>query len=382
MRTSAAPTVEACTYFSGDDGALITRVDGTIASGGLGFAVAWAGDLDADGLDDWVAGAPGRHELEWFQGWPFVAGQVLVHRSLFPSQVLAEPGTRALGSYLAARADLDGDGVGDLAIASSLQDQGTTPAAMPFDCDADGSPDITGQSCGALYFYSGAQLQLYRTEIGIEPFGSFGSGFDCPNSCTQLGGFCSRTEFGASLAFVGDSTGDGIEDYAYRTTVWGQDNGGAWASFVTIASGADGTPIWRNREIDNYAITAPYGLALSPAADLDGDGRRDVLVARPHAKLQASPVRQPGAVGFLATGTGLEHPLAGGVSDWDYYGYSIAFGGDLNGDGSDDYILGSPAEPRGSFFGGPNHTGWNRVAILFGEARTRRAAAPSGFRTR
>ena len=84
-------------------------VNGDVATGYLGLAVAFAGDTDGDGLDEWAAGAPGadavalveEEDIDWLFG----------------------PAGSYFGWDVAGVGDFDGDGLDDVLVAAPLADQ-------------------------------------------------------------------------------------------------------------------------------------------------------------------------------------------------------------------------------------------------------------------
>jgi hypothetical protein len=150
--------------------------------------------------------------------------------------------------------------------------------------------------------------------------------------------------FGTSVSTAGDVNADGFADVIVGAMQAqdGQSNEGQAYVFLGSASGLATTPFWSDESNDPFAW---YGIAVSDAGDVDGDGYGDVIVGA---------TRTNGDVGtaYLYRG-GPSGPSA--VADWTHdgigpearFGRAVAGAGDVNGDGFDDVIVGASAEGRG-----------------------------------
>jgi hypothetical protein len=168
---------------------------------------------------------------------------------------------------------------------------------------------------------------------------------------------------------LGDVNDDGIDDLAISTYISGQDRGlvyvingftGAWPEMIDVSS-ADTTIIGENIGDNAYHITY--------TGDMNGDGVCDLAVGAPgHNYMHASDA---GTVYLMEGGAGvwdsanridsMSNLVAsfGGASMNGQAGKSVAGGGDLNGDGLSDLIVGEPYNNDGGQDSG-------KVYIIFG----------------
>jgi hypothetical protein len=193
------------------------------------------------------------------------------------------------------------------------------------DLDGDGHPELalghagTGAEVGRISIRSGRTGAELLSVVATTP----GDGF------------------GLALARVGDLDGDGHDDLAVGVPT------GA-APRVELISSASGSL----QATLLPAVAGEFGALLASGGDADGDGVRDLLVGSP------TPLAG-GAGGFvevvsLAGGTTLRTHVALDVA-------ALAFLGDVDGDGRDDYALGIP----GSTVAGP---GPGRVEVVSGSS--------------
>lgn len=286
--------------FSGASGALLWETPGSLSKTYFGqrmLAMADA-DLDGDGLPEIAVSDP-------YQGSE--AGRITVYRGSDQGvhfEVSGAPGMR-LGTQIEYAGDMDGDGVADLVCASGAQ---------------------AGQT-GALRVYSGATgaLVLEVTGPGAEGFAS-------------------------SVAAVGDVDGDGADDVAFGWPGW--TDAGEVKGQVRVLAGPCPTPqVYCTAQVNSQGCASAIGWSGSPKGltgepfvveasqlvpggvglaiySLVGTDALPVLggtlcVAAPFARAPAAPVAGVGACGgafafdFGAhVQSGVDPALVPGVEVW------------------------------------------------------------------
>jgi len=115
------------------------------------------------------------------------------------------------------------------------------------------------------------------------------------------------------------------------------------AGSAYVYSGASGALLF---QFDGQAAGDYFGIAVAAAGDVDGDGTDDLIVGA----MLADPggLQQAGSAYVYSGATGQEiHQFDGQASD-DVFGCAVAGAGDVDGDGFDDLIVGAElADPGG-----------------------------------
>jgi hypothetical protein len=279
----------------------------------FGAAVAGAGDVNGDGFDDLIVGAPldGVNGAEAGSAALYLGGPV---PGATPDLALmgAQPGDH-FGSALAGVGRMDGDAFADYAVGSPDAEAGT--------------PDA-----GRVYVFHGAAIPRAAPAF-------------------SLAGPDARAGFGSTIARAGDVNGDGFDDLLVGAPF--DDGPGVDAGRAYLFLGG---ATRRPTPALTLAGRAPgefFGLTLAGLGDLNRDGFGDFAIGAPFA---AAP---PGAdAGRITVYLGGFRPddradfVWSGAAAGDRLGLGLAGPGDLNGDGFADALVGAPFADRSAPDGG------------------------------
>ena len=146
----------------------------------------------------------------------------------------------------------------------------------------------------------------------------------------QLTGSSILTDFGRSVAGVGDVNGDGRGDVLVGA------GGVGTQGMATVFSGLDGSII---HALSYGGVTGWFGSAVSGIGDVDGDGVRDFLVSAPGA--YNSALGASGIVYLFSGQSGLLIQTFSTPQSLGTFGASVAGIHDMDGDGFPDVLVGA-----------------------------------------
>jgi hypothetical protein len=318
----------------------------------FGASLDGAGDINGDGHADLVIGAPGAGSGA---GAAYViygqSGDSPVDVGSLGTQgyAITGAGTGAeLGFSVAGLGNVSGDGVPDVAI---------------------GAPG-RNSSAGTVFIVAGL-----ATPTAVDLGGLVVLVSTTPYQYARGGGWSEISgtagqQLGLAVAGVGDFNGDGHRDLAFDGAIGGGDSTGeVWVPYLPddLASApAAGTSI-AGPQLGGLEL----GFAIAGAGDFNDDGKADVVVTAPNYTY--STFTNAGAAwvvygragsGALRTDTltGSDALTVVGSGTGEQLGHSVAGAGDINGDGADDVVIGSPFAIPDSY------TAHGRALVLYGQA--------------
>ena len=154
------------------------------------------------------------------------------------------------------------------------------------------------------------------------------------STITEYCGDFPKDEFGLSVAGIGDVNNDGTPDYAAGTPL--ADPNGAGSGNVKIYSGSSLGVI---REHNGTTATDGLGSWIAGLGDVSGDGIDDYAIG---IEMHVGTANiGNGRVEVFNGASGALLYTVNGDDINDRFGYAVAGGGDLNGDGTPDFVVGA-----------------------------------------
>ena len=340
----------------------------------FGHAVAGVGDVNDDGYDDVLIGAPGVDAGGNIRGRAYLyLGSSGGLSSTPAATITGQSDGDALGISVSGAGDVNGDDYDDVLVGAPLADVGgfargqvylylgssgglsPTPAftatgqadsaqlsvskAGAGDVNDDGYADVIISAYGAPDGTYKGQVYLY---LG-------GSGGLSPSPTLTITGQADVDYLGVSGAGAGDVNDDGYADVIIGAEGAPGGNKGQVYLYLGNSGGLSPSPtltITGRDDLDHL------GFSVGGAGDVNGDGYADMLIGAPGVDTGGTSNGQ--AYLYLGSSSGLSPSPAftvTGQADTDYLGTAVAGAGDVNGDGYADVLIGAAGAPDGAHKG-------------------------------
>lgn len=288
----------------------------------FGLSVSGIPDLSGDGYGDVVVGAPFRAA----GALPPPGGRAYVFNGKTGGLIraLISPNAEDDGRFgysVSGIQDVNGDGLGDVIVGAYLEGQG-----MP----------------GRAYIFCGTTGTPLHTLVSPNP---------------QWGGY-----FGWSVSDVPDVNGDGFDDVIVGACQENPGGSPTKAGRAYVFSGLTGGPPLHTLISPNEDAYGKFGSSVAGVADVNGDGRGDVIVGAFQENPGGSPT-DAGRAYIFSGSTGAWHQtlISPNEQDTGWFGHSVAALADVSDDGRGDVIVGAKRENPG---GSPSEAG--RAYIVSG----------------
>ncbi|MDD5033005.1 MAG: FG-GAP-like repeat-containing protein, partial [Candidatus Pacebacteria bacterium] len=264
----------------------------------LGYSVSSAGDVNGDGYDDVIVGALNVNGAGTERGQAYIYYGGSSMNNTADVNFLSVEDYAHLGNSVSSAGDVNGDGYTDVIVGAN---------------DAAGG----GWANGQAYLYFGGPSMDNTADV------TFSGGTDF-------------ADLGSSVSSAGDVNGDGYTDVIVGASGDNSNTGKAYIYYggpamdntadVTFTGGGE-----------NYQL----GISVSSAGDVNGDGYTDVIVGASDATAGGT---SRGQAYIYYGGSSMDNTadvtFSGGV-DFDYLGTKVSSTSDVNGDGYSDVIVGA-----------------------------------------
>ena len=283
------------------------RINGQAASDNFGYSVSLAGDVNGDGFSDVIVGA-------WLNdGGGTNSGRAYIYYGGSPMDVTADltlTGVSAsdlFGSSVASAGDVNDDGYSDVIVSAP-------------------GNDAAASNAGRVYIYLGGPAMDGVADV-------------------LLDGKAVDDQFGNSVACAGDVNGDGFSDVIVGAQY--NDAGGSGAGRAYVYFGGSVMDRVTDAILNSEAANDRFGISVASAGDFNGDGYSDIIVGAYWNDANGTDAGRAYLYTNSLTGTDIPDEIFTGAAAHDWFGLSVSSAGDVNGDGYSDVIIGAPNSDAG-----------------------------------
>ena len=305
-----------------------------------GYSVAGAGDVNGDGYDDILIGAPLNSKDKVASGKTYLffgkaSGWTRdINLSKADASFVGENATDVSGDAVAGAGDVNGDGYDDILIGVSQNND--------------------------------SAIRVGQTYLIFGKPSGWTLNFSLSNADASFRGEKSYDQSGISIAGAGDVNGDGFDDILIGSSD-NSDNGnwGAGKTYLIFGK-ASGWTMETSLSKADASFRGEYspdgsGTSIAGAGDVNGDGFDDILIGAPYNCDGGTSAGQSylilGKTSGWARNTSLSKADASFWGEYadDQSGRSVAGAGDVNGDGYDDILIGAHQNDAGGINAGQTY---------------------------
>jgi hypothetical protein len=253
----------------------------------FGYSVSGAGDVNNDGYDDVIVGAP-NYNSNTGRAYIYYGGSSM--DSTVDVIMTGEGINNCFGLSVSGAGDVNNDGYDDVIVGAYYYNSYT----------------------GRAYIYYG------------------GSSMDSMADVTMTGEG-TNNGFGCSISSAGDVNDDGYDDVIIGAYMYDSFIGRAYIYY-------GGTSMDSTADVIMTGAGGSFGFSVSGAGDVNNDGYDDVVIGEP------SYGGSVGRIHFYYGGNPMNDTADAMIVSESYYnclGYSVSDAGDVNNDGYDDVIVGA-----------------------------------------
>ncbi len=221
---------------------------GLAASDNFGISVGTAGDVNKDGYDDVIVGAPNNDASGPDAGAAYVFYGGVSPDAIADLTMYGESPADYFGLSVGTAGDMNGDGYADVIVGAPLSDVG-------------------GLNIGRAYVFRGGATADAVADLALP-------------------GVAAGDEFGHSVGTAGDVNDDGYSDVIVGA--YYNDTGGSTAGAAYVFYGGVSADTVADVTLLGASTNDAFGTSVGAAGDVFGDGFPDVIVGAPYSDLGAS----------------------------------------------------------------------------------------------
>ena len=282
-----------------------TQLESNQANAYFGWCVASAGDVNGDGYSDVIVGAWGYDNGQTDEGAAFIYhGSSSGISTTVSTQLEKNQADARFGFSVSSAGDVNGDGYSDVIVGARSYTNGQTDE-------------------GAAFVYHGSGSGILTT------------------AATQLEKNQANSLFGVSVSSAGDVNGDGYSDVIVGASSYDNSQTDEGVAFVYHGS-SSGISTSASTQLEKNQSRANFGLSVSSAGDVNGDGYSDVIVGA--RKYDNGQTDEGAAFVYHGSSSGILTTATTQLEENDpnsRFGISVSSAGDVNGDGYSDVVVGA-----------------------------------------